>query len=268
MQSMIGPSDTGMALRDLVTDVGFSLRSKKQRNPNAESLALRHMYRLFDVELETILQELVNTAVELCGADSAGISLEEPETKTFRWIVVAGTFAPYAGGRTARDYSPCGTCLDSGRAQLYQVTQPYYDQLGVTARPILDGILIPWSSKLLRGTLWCVSHASKEEFCMEDYEVLARLAEFSSLILEHQQEEKLALEDARWKSAADMADKLAHGINDPLQSLTNTIFLAKQGSEGSHAHLVQAESDLKRLSEQVAMLLHRAKRAAPSATGT
>jgi len=256
MQTETGPSDTGMSLRDLLSDPGFPLRAKKPRQPNAESVALRRLWRAFTLNPESLLQDLVNIAVEFCGADSAGISLEEPDNKTFKWIVVAGSFAPYLGGRTPRNYSPCGTCLDSGRAQLYCVTKPYYDHLGVTAEPIIDGMLIPWSSELLRGTLWSVSHSSENAFCSEDYELLRSLADFASLILQHQHQEKLLREAACNRSMAEMAHKLAHRINNPLQSLTNTIFLARQGKENIDEHLIQAETDLKRLAQQVAILLN------------
>ena len=256
MQTETGPSDTGMSLRDLLADPGFPLRAKKPRQPNAESIALRRLSRAFTLDPETVLQDLVDIAIEFCGADSAGISLEEPENRTFKWIVVAGSFAPYLGGRTPRNYSPCGTCLDSGRAQLYRVTKPYYDHLGVTAEPIIDGILIPWSSELLRGTLWSVSHSSEDAFCSEDYELLRSLADFASLILQHQHQEKLLREAACNRSVAEMAHKLAHRINNPLQSLTNTIFLARQGKEHIDEHLIQAETDLKRLAQQVAILLN------------
>ena len=259
MQTETGPSDTGMSLRDLLADPGFPLRAKKPRQPNAESVALGRLWRAFTLNPESVLQDLVNIAVEFCGADSAGISLEEPENKTFKWIVVAGSFAPYLGGRTPRNYSPCGTCLDSGRAQLYRVTRPYYDHLGVIAEPIIDGMLIPWSSEQLRGTLWSVSHSSEEAFCSEDYELLGSLADFASLILQHQHQEKLLREAACNRSVADMAHKLAHRINNPLQSLTNTIFLARQGKENIDEHLVQAEVELKRLSHQVALLLDVSK---------
>ena len=53
-----------------------------------------------------------------------------------------------------------------------------------------------------------------------------------------------------------MAHKLAHRINNPLQSLTNTIFLARYGKDNVEEHLVQAEADLQRLSLQVAKLLN------------
>jgi len=256
MQTENGQLDSGFVLRDLLADRDFPLRSAKPRSANRESMALRRLSRLFAESPETVLQELVNTAVEFCGADSAGISLEEPEDGTFRWIVVAGSFAQYLGGRTPRKYSPCGTCLDSGRAQLYRVTKPYYDYLGVTAKPIVDGMLIPWSNEFMRGTLWAVSHASEEAFTAEDYELLNSLADFASIILRHQHQQILLRENERTKGVAEMAHKLAHRINNPLQSLTNTIFLARYGKDNVEEHLVQAEADLQRLSLQVAKLLN------------
>jgi GAF domain len=256
MQSGNGQIDSGFVLRDLLTDSDFPRRATKPRNTNRESMALRRLSRLFAEKPESVLQELVDIAVEFCEAQSAGISLEEPENGTFRWIVVAGSFAQYLGGRTPRNYSPCGTCLDSGRPQLYRVMKPYYDHLGVTAEPINDGMLIPWSNEFMRGTLWAVSHASAETFSSDDYELLNSLADFVSIILRHQYQEKLLRENERTKGVAEMAHKLAHRINNPLQSLTNTIFLARQGKDNAEEYLVQAEADLQRLSQQVAKLLN------------
>jgi hypothetical protein len=53
-----------------------------------------------------------------------------------------------------------------------------------------------------------------------------------------------------------MAHQLAHRINNPLQSLTNTIFLARHGKDNVEEYLVQAEADLQCLSQQVAKLLN------------
>ena len=258
------PSDpltkSGMKLTDLLSDELFRQRVAKTRSKERESVALRRLSRAFAENPETVLQALVDTAVEFCGADSAGISLEEPEKATFRWVVVAGSFAQYLDGRTPRDYSPCGTCLDAGRPQIYQVTQPYYDYLGVRAEPILDGLLIPWSNEFLRGTLWAVSHRSEQEFNYDDYELLSSLSDFASIILRHQHQQKLLNASERARGVAEMADRLAHRINNPLQSLTNTIFLARCGGVEVEAYLAQAEQDLKRLSDQVAKLLNTAER--------
>ena len=56
-----------------------------------------------------------NSLLELCGAQSAGISLlkEENGQPIFRWYGVAGEYAPHLWGTTPREFSPCGTVLDS-----------------------------------------------------------------------------------------------------------------------------------------------------------
>ena len=52
-----------------------------------------------------------------------------------------------------------------------------------------------------------------------------------------------------------MAHKLAHRINNQLQSLRNTIFLPRHGQGNVHEYLIQKEADLQRLSQQVAKQL-------------
>jgi signal transduction histidine kinase len=170
-------------------------------------------------------------------------------------VVVAGSFSRYLGGRTPRYYSPCGTCVDSGRPQLYRVTQPYYDHLGVTADPITDGVLIPWSTESLRGTLWAVSHSSETAFDVDDFALLSSLADFAAIILRHQHHERLLRDSEKAMAVAEMAHRLAHRINNPLQSLTNTLFLARHDVVNATQYLEQAETDLARLSAQVATLL-------------
>lgn len=250
-------SATGMELRDLLQDAGFAHR-KRNADPNRESVALRRLAHSFAENPALVLQELVNLAVEFSGADSAGISLEEPSDSgdpKFRWVAVAGSFEPYLNGTTPRHYSPCGTCLDSGRAQLYRVTQPYYDYLGVVAEPITDGILIPWRCDDLYGTLWAVAHYSEEAFDVHDYRLLKSLSEFASIAIRHQHREEVVREMDRAAASAARANELAHQINNPLQSLTNTIYLARNGGPGSSAYLDQAAHELESLSDLVKKLL-------------
>lgn len=248
-------ADSGMYLHDLLADSQFAARHKKPREPNRESVALHRLSKLLIEDSDSVLQELVNTAVEFCAADSAGISLEEPDGKCFRWIAIAGRFSPYLNGQAPRDYSPCGVCLDSGRPQLFQISQPYFDLLGVTSEPIYDGILIPWTNEFLRGTLWAVSHSLQETFDMEDYYFLSGLADFASIVLRQQQYQKMLRDLEGDRAAAEMAHKLAHEINNPLQSLTNTIFLARHGMGDTQRYLDQAEEKLSQLSKLVAGVL-------------
>lgn len=175
--------NTGFEMHDLALSPEFLNREPKLRMENREQLALNAIASKFSAPRESMLNELVHAAVDYCGADSAGISLEEDDGHgglRFRWVAVAGSFEKYLGGTTPRNASPCGVCVDHWRPQHYKVTQPFYDSLGVTAENIRDGLLIPWQSDDERGTIWAVSHESDPAFDMSDYRVLQSLADLVS----------------------------------------------------------------------------------------
>jgi two-component sensor histidine kinase len=250
--------DSGMDLRDLLSDSEFRQRASSDR-ADRRFEALEQLARTFSETPAIVLQKLVDIAVEFCGADSAGISLEEQDAAgelRFRWIAVAGSFGRYLNGTTPRFYSPCGTCLNSGRAQLYRVTQPYYDFLGVEADPIHDGILIPWVSGEIRGTIWAVSHRSGNTFDFNDYALLNSLADFASTAVRYQYQQEMLREQERLRASAARANELAHQINNPLQTLANVLFLAAQGDEQTGLYVKQATEELERLSELVARLVN------------
>jgi hypothetical protein len=251
-------SKTGMDLRDLVADPDFPRREKQKRDPAREVDAFGRLAHVFAENSETILQELVNLAVQLCGADSAGISLEEladPENPKFRWVAIAGSFSHFLYGTTPRFFSPCGTCLNRGVPQLYRVTKPYYDYLGIEAAPISDGILIPWTSGGMRGTLWAVAHNSAEAFDFEDYRLLKGLADFAAIAIRHQAQQKALQKQENLAATIAMANDLAHQINNPLQCLTNTVYLAARGHADTQTFLKQAAEELDRLALLVKQLL-------------
>ena len=170
-----------MELRDLLADREFLARRNNAKRASRRFEALQVLATVFVEPPQVVLQKLVDVAVEFCGADSAGISLEETGEKgepRFRWVAICGTFSKYLHGTTPRFFSPCGTCLSSGRPQHYRVTKPYYDFLGVTADDITDGMLIPWTSDESRGTIWAISHGSFATFTPDDYKLLSTLANF------------------------------------------------------------------------------------------
>jgi hypothetical protein len=252
------PSETGMEFRDLLTDRAFLGRSGKKRDFQQPFDALRRVTEVFATHPENVLQELVNIGMTCCGADSAGISLEEPDESgkpTFRWVAIAGSFSQYLEGRTPRFFSPCGTCLDSGRPHLYRVTKPYYDFLGVTAKPITDGMLIPWETEEIRGTIWAVSHSSEEVFDKRDYDFLKSLSDYVAVIIRQHSLDEKNRRAAKKEASAERANNMAHEINNPLQSLTNTMFLVSQGGPDTQIYVQTALKELTALSERVRRLL-------------
>jgi signal transduction histidine kinase len=196
-----------MELHDLLSDQEFLDRSDATDRAQKRFVALQTLAHVFTDAPRVVLQKLVEIAVEFCGADSAGISLEEADDQgnpTFRWVALSGTFSPYLNGRTPRFFSPCGTCLSRGCPQLFRVTKPYYDFLGVVAEPITDGMLIPWTSDQQRGTIWAISHGSAETFNSEDYKLLSALADFAGISVRLTEREQLLQQ-----SRADLESQVA-----------------------------------------------------------
>lgn len=119
----------------------------------------------------------------------------------------------------------------------------------------------------MRGTIFILSHSREEAFDSEDLNLMRILSNFAAMGLRQQRQNIELLAQARSAAAADMANDLAHQINNPLQSLTNELFLAKQndgiGDERSLA--VKLEGDFHRLSELVKKLLELPKQTADKA---
>lgn len=263
MESAAEGSSSGMELRDLLQDTDFRLRNRAGQR-QSESEAFHRLAYVFAAQSDVILQELCDTAIQFCGADSSGISLEEADENGelhFRWVAISGSFARFLHGTTPRFFSPCGTTLSLGRPQLYRVTRRYYDFLGIEAEPITDGILIPWVADSMRGTLWAVSHRSREAFDFRDYQLLNSLADFAAVAIRDQAQRSALRSQEKAASFAKVAGDLAHELNNPLQSLTSALYLLERGPEDAQKFVKIASSELIRLADIVKELLRLRKAA-------
>lgn len=209
---------------------------------------------------ETILQELVNAGVALCGADSAGISIEKEDRtddQFYHWVATAGQYSPFLDAVLPRYPSACGVCLQRGRPQIFRVGQRFFDIMGITAPLVTDGILLPWEADGTRGTIFIMAHGRAEAFDEEDCRTMQILAKFASMAIRQQKQQKVIVAQASAAAAAAMANDLAHKINNPLQCLTNVLFLASEGNHGEDGKMVarEASEDLEKLSNLVKMLL-------------
>jgi signal transduction histidine kinase len=207
-----------------------------------------------------MLQELVNSAVELCGADSAGISIERPDSSDaefYHWVATAGHYSSFLNAILPRYPSACGICLERGRPQRFLVGQRFFDIMGIQAPLVTDGILLPWQIDDTRGTIFIMAHGRNEAFDRNDLKTMQLLAEFAAMAVRHRKQQQSLLEKTSAAAAAAMANQLAHEINNPLQSLTNLLYMAVEGLELSEAREVnrQALADLERLTSLVRKLL-------------
>jgi hypothetical protein len=256
--------DTGLEVFDLHSDVEFRKRCLHVRDATRELKVqmegMQRLARAFVERPETILQELVDAAVNLCGADSAGISVERPDKTDmdyYHWVATSGEYAGFLNAVLPRHPSACGICLERGSPQRFRVSQRFFDRMGIAAATVTDGILLPWQVDGQQGTVWIMAHGRDIAFDEEDLKLMLVLAEFTAMGIRQQRQQKLLLDKASAAAAARMADDLAHKINNPLQSLTNLLYLAAEGHHGDGARELgmQALKDLERLSALVRRLL-------------
>jgi len=169
-------------LTSIVSMEELSGRPSRPVDYAAESGALVALARVMATSPGEILQRLAETALDLCGAHSAGISVLErtDQKKRFHWRAIAGRWSSHVGGGTPRDFGPCGTVLDRNAPLVFSHPErdfPYFAEV----RPLLEeGLLIPfYVNGEAIGTIWVVAHDASHRFDSEDLRVLTNLAIFA-----------------------------------------------------------------------------------------
>jgi hypothetical protein len=255
-----GSKDTGLEVIDILSDPQFALRKLHVRHVSVQMAGLQRLAHAFVENPETILQELVNAAVALCGADSAGISIEREDATDkdfYHWVATAGAYSGFLNAILPRYPSACGVCLERGRPQLFRVSQRFFEILGVEAPLVTDGILLPWQAEGTRGTIFVMAHGRDEAFDSGDTRMMQMLADFAAMGFRQQRQQKRLIEQERAAAAASMANELAHKINNPLQSITNVIYLAARSETNPELRALATDlgGDIKKLSALVQQLL-------------
>lgn len=243
-----------MQVLDLSADQSFRSRRLHDRNAVQQLAALRHLAQAFVEYPESILQELVTAAVDLCGADSAGISIIRPNATDdhfYEWVASAGMYSGFLNALLPKYPSACGITLERGTPQHFRVFPLFFEILGVSAPPVTDGLLLPWSVDGTRGTIFIMAHDRDEAFDAQDVELMTLLADFTAMGMRQRAQHREVISHAGVVGAADMAHGLAHQINNPLQAITNHLYLAmdEEPDSGEHRLAKKLEPDFRRLSE-------------------
>jgi two-component system, cell cycle sensor histidine kinase and response regulator CckA len=179
--------ETPLALDQVLKTSELFRRVSRTPEYAAENRALIALAQAMNQAPRTFLQKLADTALELCHADSAGISvLESPEgASMFRWRAVAGRYAPHIDTSMARDGCPCGTVLQQDSALLFDRPERHFTALRAMNLPILENLTVPFhSAGKPAGTLWVLTHTPERKFDAEDARLLTSLSRFASAAFE------------------------------------------------------------------------------------
>ncbi len=209
---MVG--DGRVPLERVITTVELSRRTSRRPNYEIESRALAELMAAManQPNADSILQKLVDTALELCRAQSAGISILEKGTNgdVFCWRAVAGLWSIYRGELMSRK-SPCGTVLDRDVAIHMTYPERHYAYPPNITQPIAvaEVLLIPLhvSSKPV-GTIWIISHDETRQFDAEDHRLMTSLGRFAEHAYQLLSQERLANELAATKRLQEISSEL------------------------------------------------------------
>ena len=211
-----------------------------------EKLAIQDLAQCMADHPAEVLPRLVQLALEICDADSAGISVLDGDV--FRWFNLKGSFAVFEGATTPRDFSPCGVCLDHGSVVLMERPERVYQWIADTKIAVPEVLLVPLlvNGKTPLGTLWVVAKEG-EHFDSGHSRVMMELAVFTGIALrmiQSDQQLKKAL-DEQATVAKEMSRRLKNvfAVTDGMIRMTARNSTTKEGMTESLMGRLRAFSD-------------------------
>jgi PAS domain S-box-containing protein len=179
----IPPADSIAPLEKVLCTEELRRRPSRPPNFSLENRALSRLARAHADSPETILQTLVETIMEVCGAGSAGISLLKTDERgsNFHWPAIAGEWKPFIGGQTPRNFSPCGDVLDLNRPLMFCDVESRYPYFAPVVPRLQEALLVPfYVCSEPAGTIWAIHHDTEHHFDAEDQRMLESLSKLAS----------------------------------------------------------------------------------------
>jgi len=190
----------------------------------AESQALVALARAQAGSRADFLQAVADTAMSLCSAGSAGISLieQQDDERFFRWLAVSGLCAGLRGKTTAWDECPCGITLHAGIAQLFVEPQTQFPCLAFPGICVPEGIVVPINvAGRDLGAIWAMSHREDRRFDAEDARLLSNLAVFAGSVLTIVNARDVSEESDRRHN--EFIAMLGHELRNPMAPIDSAI---------------------------------------------
>jgi hypothetical protein len=208
MEAVLSPVDATFPLESILSTKRLGERARRAPDYAGESKALNDLARELAKPAGNILKKLTDSALALCRAQTAGISILEmcEGRRVFRWHAVSGRWAEHEGGSMPREASPCGTILDRNHHELMAAPERHYLAMRGVEPSVSEVLLMPFN--LLGtpvGTIWVIAHDDSVRFDDEDLRLMGNLASFaatayvlhSSLRLAQESNQELSRMNAR-----------------------------------------------------------------------
>ena len=177
-------SASQISLEQVLVDSELAVRESPTPDYKKEAETLARLADTLVQTPETIFQKLSEAALNLCAAESAGVTTTEifQGRESLRWSAVAGQLDNYLYHEMPRDFSPFGFAMDSARTQLFFEPAKHYEWMKDIEHPIRELLIAPimQNAKAI-GTLWIAAHQSRKKFTKEDLRILNSLSLIATL---------------------------------------------------------------------------------------
>jgi two-component sensor histidine kinase len=177
-----------------------------------EKLAIQDLAAQMADHPSEVLPRLVQLALEICNADSAGISVLEGDH--FRWFNLKGQLAAFEGTTTPRNDSPCGVCLDQRSPVLMEHPERAYGWIADARVCVPEVLLVPLliDRTTPLGTLWVIAREG-QRFNRGHARVLSELAVFTGIAL------RMIQADVKLKKALEEQETLTKEMSHRVKNL-------------------------------------------------
>lgn len=182
---------------DIVARTEATLTSRQSRPADylSENQALLSLADEMADRPENVLRRLCDLVIEVCGAESAGVSMIEGESATgdFYWPAISGAWSPYMGGGMPRDASPCGVVIARDAPLMFHDVVAQFPAAAQAQPPIAEILLAPFHRDGQPvGTVWAIAHDPAKKFDLEDRRMLLSLARFAGAAYQTTRSDKAA----------------------------------------------------------------------------
>lgn len=190
--------DSKAFLEGVIATRELERRKPRVCDSSAEAQAFDHLKIALAGSPRAVLQKLSEVMLDLCHAQSAGVSiLEESDgRRVFRWHAVAGAWRNLLWNTLPREFSPCGTVLDRQTTLLMIDPEVFFTPLANISPRVTEALLVPFSMEgKIVGTVWVVAHDPTRHFDREDRRIITGLTRFAQI--GHAKLQSLRPEDIR-----------------------------------------------------------------------
>jgi two-component sensor histidine kinase len=250
---------------DILASTEALLRSRPSRAPDykSENDAVRHLTEEMAERPDQVLRVLCEQILQVCGAESAGVSLLETinADSDFYWPAIAGVWASLEGGGMPRSASPSGVVLIHDRPLIFHDVERQFPAAAGAMPPVAEILLAPFRvNGAPIGTVWAIVHSDAKRFDSEDVRLLESLARFAGAAYQMTTAERKATEAKAQLSIVN--HELGHRLKNMLAMV---MAIASQTLKGvGDRYAVNAfEARIQALGEAHDILLEQTWTAAP-----